>query len=213
MSSPPDKLLRRALIVEDQTTFRELLAELVGSTGRYQVEACATCAEGKASLENQRYALVVLDLMLPDAHGFTLLPLVHGARVLVLTSQARANVVKEAVERGAHAVVTKGARLSELREAIDRLSHGGTYFSTESTRLIAEAARSPERDQTLTERQLEILRAVASGLSSKEIASQLSLSEKTVANHRARIMDRLGIHDVASLTRHAVALGLIEPES
>jgi DNA-binding NarL/FixJ family response regulator len=210
---PPHKTSRRALVVEDQTTFRELLAELIETDGTYQVDTCPTCGEAQALLERQRYDLVVLDLMLPDAHGFSLMPLIRanpGARVLVLTAQARANVVKDAVARGAHGVVTKSARLSELREAIDRLSHGGVFYSSESTRLIEAAALEPERDQPLTGRQLEILRAVASGLSTKEIASILSLSEKTVANHRARIMQRLGMHDVASLTRHAVALGLID---
>lgn len=208
-----EKAPQQALVVEDQTTFRELLAELIRASGPYQVTTAATCAEGRVLLEQQRYELVVLDLMLPDAHGFTLLPWVRDARVLVLTAQARGHVVKDALSRGAHGVVTKGARLSELRTAIDRLMHGGSYCSEESTQLMADAALAPERDGRLTARQLEILRAVASGLSSKEIAQQLSLSEKTVANHRARIMERLGLHDVASLTRHAVALGLIEPDA
>ena len=214
MSTPPRKASRRALVVEDQTTFRELLAELIEADGTYQVDTCPTCEAAQALLEKQRYDLVVLDLMLPDAHGFSLMPLIQaqaqpGARVLVLTAQARANVVKDAMARGAHGVVTKSARLSELREAIDRLSHGGVFYSSESTRLIEEAALEPERDQPLTGRQIEILRAVASGLSTKEIASKLALSEKTVANHRMRIMQRLGMHDIASLTRHAVSLGLI----
>lgn len=208
-----DKAQRRALVVEDQTTFRDLIAELIEANGTYHVDACATCAEGRAQLEAGRYDLVVLDLMLPDGHGLTLLPLVQKARVLVLTAQSKAGVVKDAMERGAHGVVTKGARLSELREAIDRLSHGGIFYSTESTRLLAEAARAPERDQPLTPRQLEILRAVASGMSTKEIASQLDLSEKTVANHRTRIMERLNMHDVASLTRHAISLGLIDSDT
>jgi len=212
VTSLPDKAPRRALIVEDQTTFRELIAELLEATG-YQVQTSATCAEGKQLLEQQRYDLVVLDLMLPDAHGLSLVPLVHKARVLVLTAQSRANVVKDAMDRGAHGVVTKGARLSELREAIDRLSHGGHYYSSESTRLLEEAALAPERDLPLTARQLEILRAVASGLSTKEIAQKLDLSEKTVSNHRARIMQRLNLHDIASLTRHAMSLGLIDSNS
>jgi DNA-binding NarL/FixJ family response regulator len=204
---------RRALIVEDQTTLRELLSELLADEVGYEVEASASGAEARAWLAKGRFDLVLLDLVLPDMHGFELLPQLTsaGSRVLVLTAQARPAVVKDALARGVHAVVTKGAPLRELREAIARVASGGIYYSTETSRLLHEAAVNPERDEQLTERQREVLRGVASGLSTKEIASRLSISEKTVTNHRARIMERLGLHDVASLTRYAVAQGLVDP--
>lgn len=203
---------KRALVVEDQTTFRELLVELLEAAG-FVAHAAATGRDARALLQEGHYPLVLLDLGLPDEHGFQLLSaLPSGTRVVVLTAQARPTVIREATERGAHGVVTKGAPLRELREAIDRVSSGGVYFASETSRLLREASLEPERDERLTERQREILRAVASGQSSKEIAAQLSLSEKTVANHRARIMERLGVHDVAGLTRYAVAQGLIDPK-
>jgi DNA-binding NarL/FixJ family response regulator len=203
---------KQALVVEDQTTFRELLVELLDAAG-FHATAAATGEQARAFLSGQHYQLVLLDLVLPDEHGFQLLGLLpSGTRVVVLTAQARPNVIREATERGVHGVVTKGAPLRELREAIDRVSNGGVYFASETSRLLREANLEPERDERLTERQREILRAVASGKSSKEIAAQLSLSEKTVANHRARIMERLGVHDVAGLTRYAVAQGLIDPK-
>jgi DNA-binding NarL/FixJ family response regulator len=203
---------RRALIVEDQTTLRELLCELLSDEAGYEVESSASGAEARAWLAKGHFDLVLLDLMLPDMHGFELLPQLTGAgtRVLVLTAQARPAVVKDALARGVHAVVTKGAPLRELREAISRVASGGIYYSTETSRLLHEAAVNPERDEQLTERQREVLRGVASGLSTKEIAARLSISEKTVTNHRARIMERLGLHDVASLTRYAVSLGLVD---
>jgi DNA-binding NarL/FixJ family response regulator len=205
---------RHALIVEDQTTLRELLEALLGEREGFLVQTSADGKSALEALERQRFDLVLLDLVLPDMHGFELLSRLakSSARVLVLTAQARPAVVKEALERGAHAVVTKGAPLRELREAIDRVSAGGVYYSSESSALLREAAFTPSRDEQLTERQREILREVASGLSSKEIAVRLSISEKTVSNHRTRIMERLGMHDVASLTRYAVSLGLVDPE-
>lgn len=211
--SEPTRARRRALIVEDQTTLRELLCELVSEEARYEVASSASGAEAKAWLAKGRFDLVLLDLVLPDMHGFDLLPQLAaaGSRVVVLTAQARPAVVKDALARGVHAVVTKGAPLRELREAIDRVSNGGVYYSSETSRLLHEAAVNPERDEQLTERQREVLRGVASGLSTKEIAARLSISEKTVTNHRARIMERLGLHDVASLTRYAVSLGLVDP--
>jgi DNA-binding NarL/FixJ family response regulator len=207
-SSPP-----RALVVEDQKTFRELLGELLAAAG-FTVQEAALGSEARALLASASFELVLLDLMLPDEHGFQLLSQVRpGTRVVVLTAQARPPVIKEATERGAHGVVTKGASLRELREAIDRVAAGGVYFCSETSRLLREASLEPERDEKLTHRQQQILRSVAGGASSKEIAVQLGLSEKTVANHRARIMERLGVHDVASLTRYAIARGLIDSES
>lgn len=213
---PKPEAPKRALIVEDQTTFRELLAELLEASGQYHVEGCATGAEARDKLASGSYDLVLLDLVLPDAHGLELLAKLRAEprapRVIVLTAQARPQVVKDAMQRGAHGVVTKGAPLRELREAIDRVAAGGIYYSSETSKLLREAAVEPRRDSQLTERQREILRHVARGLSSKEIARELDLSEKTVANHRARIMERTGVHDVAGLTRYAVALGLVDAE-
>jgi DNA-binding NarL/FixJ family response regulator len=214
--SQPSRSDRRALVVEDQTTFRELLAELLETRG-YAVETCATGEDARAQLARTPFHLLLLDLVLPDGHGLELLSELGGAgrllgkpRIVVLTAHARPAVVKDALARGAHAVVTKGAPLRELRDAIERVAAGGVYYSSETSMLLREAAVQPERDERLTDRQREILRHVARGMSSKEIGNLLGLSEKTVANHRARIMERLGVHDVAGLTRHAILLGLVD---
>lgn len=222
MPKPMQGQERRALIVEDQTTFRELLAELLELSAGYVVDTCGTGEEARALLASGDYDIVLLDLVLPDGHGFELLQQLRDAparvrqkapRIVVLTAHARPAVVRDAMERGAHAVVTKGAPLRELREAIERVAMGGIYYSSETSRLLREAATAPERDEQLTERQREILRLVAQGQSTKEIASALGLSEKTVANHRARIMERIGVHDVAGLTRYAITLGLVDPDA
>lgn len=207
---------RKALIVEDQTTFRELLSEVLSAGGRYQVTACATGAEARAQLQRERFDLVVLDLVLPDVHGMELLNELkfhRTLRTLVLTAHSRPAVVKSAIEAGAHGVVTKGAPLSELKLAIERVMAGGAYYCSETSRLLHASAAAPERNEKLTARQLQILRAVAKGQTTREIADDLELSEKTVSNHRARIMERTGARDVASLTRYAVARGLIDPVS
>jgi DNA-binding NarL/FixJ family response regulator len=205
--------VKRALIVEDQTTLRELLSELLSAS--HEVEAVATGESARALLKSSVFDLVLLDLVLPDAHGLELLSelrmLPRRPRALILTAHAKASVVRDAMARGARAVLSKGAPLRELREAIEQVSAGGFYYCSETTRLLAEAVTEPERASQLTDRQRQILRAVASGMSSKEIASSLSLSEKTVANHRARIMERLDVHDVAGLTRYAMSLGLVDP--
>jgi DNA-binding NarL/FixJ family response regulator len=195
---------------------RELLVELLESAGAYTAEACGTGSEARERLALGHWDLVLLDLVLPDLHGLDLLRELKSRsrppRVVVLTAHSRPVVVKDAMELGAHAVVTKGAPLRELRDAIDRVSAGGIFYCSETSRLLREAATTPERDERLTQRQREIVRLVASGKSTKEIASELELSEKTVTNHRARLMERLGVHDIAGLTRYAIAAGLVDPD-
>jgi DNA-binding NarL/FixJ family response regulator len=207
---------RRALIVEDQTTFRELLSEVLHGSGNYEVTTCATGAEARAALQRARFNLVLLDLVLPDVHGLELLHslrLNRSLRVVVLTAHSRPAVVKSVIEAGAHGVLTKGAPLRELREAIDRVMSGGVFYCTETSRLLHQSTAVPEQTERLTSRQLQILRAVAQGKTTREIAESFELSEKTVSNHRANIMERVGVRDVASLTRYAVARGLIDPVS
>jgi DNA-binding NarL/FixJ family response regulator len=213
-----NSVTKRALIIEDQTTLRELLSELLASS--YEVVSCATGSEARALLGRERFDLVLLDLVLPDAHGLELLselraarPATRRPRTLILTGHAKPAVVRDAIERGAHAVISKGAPLRELREAIDRVSGGGFYYCSEISKLLQEATAAPPTAHKLTDRQRQILRSVASGMSSKEIAAALSLSEKTVQNHRARIMEKLDVHDVAGLTRYALSLGLVDPTS
>src|SRR5262245_26285328 len=97
----------RAIIVEDQTTFRELLAELLETNDGYTVSTGATLSEARELLRTERFDLIVLDLVLPDAHGLDLLSelraLPRPPRVVVLTAHSRPNIVKEAMRRGAHA--------------------------------------------------------------------------------------------------------------
>jgi DNA-binding NarL/FixJ family response regulator len=207
---------RIALVVEDQTTLRELLSELLEATLKLHVITASTGAEARAVLARGVVDLLLTDLVLPDDHGLDLLKLAKSLprppRAVVLTAHARPHVVREVSEAGAHAVITKGAPLRELREGIERVLGGGVYYCTETMGLLRDSMLAPERTEQLTVRQREIVRAVARGQSTKEIASDLGLSEKTVANHRTRIMERLGVHDVAALTRYAVAQGLVDPE-
>jgi DNA-binding NarL/FixJ family response regulator len=99
----------------------------------------------------------------------------------------------------------------ELEHAIRSVMRGLSYFSSAVSRRLAEPAE-PQPDQLLTARQLEILKLLARGLGSKEIAFRLGLSSKTVDVHRARIMERLGVGDLANLTLYAVRKGIVDPQ-
>jgi DNA-binding NarL/FixJ family response regulator len=159
---------------------------------------------------------VILDAVLPDVSGLDVLAdLVAerpGVRALMVTAHARPELVREALARGARGFVTKGTPLAELREGVARVLGGGRYFCSVTSQLLSEALASPAALGRLTRRQREIVQRVASGQSSKQIAGELGISLKTVANHRLQIRERLGMSDVASWTRYAIEHGLIEPK-
>ena len=189
------------VIVEDQTIFRELLAEVLSAEGFYSI--LGQFSLGVPAIEacqRLRPDVVILEAADP------------ALSVLMVTAHERPALVEEAVRLGAKGFVTKGTPLRELREGIRRVSQRGTYFCSVTSAIIANNLKSPPSDAELSPRQRQIVQLVARGLSSKEIAGELSISVKTVANHRLAIRQRLELHDIASLTRYAIEQGLVEPK-
>ncbi len=208
----------RIVLVEDQTIFRELLAEVLGANPDWSI--VGQFSEGQPALSSCASLspdLVILDAVLPDVAGIEVLTRLLETRprlkVLMVTAHARPALVQQAVAQGARGFVTKGTPLRELREAVRQVLLGGRYFCSETSALMAEALRRPASQSKLTARQREIVRLVANGASSKEIAEELGISLKTVANHRLQIRQRLGLPDIASWTRYAIEQGLVEPKA
>jgi DNA-binding NarL/FixJ family response regulator len=206
----------RVVIVEDQTIFRELLAEVLRADARMSI--VAQYSEGREALERCPEVnpdLVILDVVLPDISGLDvlngLLAWKRNLPVVMVTAHPRPASVRDAVRAGARAFVTKSTPLSELRTAVERALSGGRYFCSVTGPILADALKEPNRDDDLTPRQREVVQLIARGMSSKEIADQLSISHKTVANHRLQIREKLGLTDIASLTRYAIDKGWIEP--
>ncbi len=205
-----------ALVVEDQTILREMLVELLEADGRFaSVASCGSAEQAVEAVASGSFDLAVLDLMLPDGHGLDVLAELRKARPrcrsLVLTSHDRPEVVHAAVKAGARGVVMKGAPLRELRECVDRVLGGGVHHCPVSAALLHDSIGSGTTEEPLSARERQVLQRVASGASTKQIASQLGIREKTVSNHRAAIMKKLGIHDIAGLTRYALRRGLVGP--
>lgn len=216
MNSP--RSASRIVLVEDQTIFRELLAALLRADGRYEV--CAELATGQdvlATCQRVLPDLVILDAVLPDQSGVDVLAALLAwqskLKVLMVTGHARPALVQQAVTLGARGFVTKATPLAELRQAVDRVLAGQRYLCSETSTLLADAVQLGAPGTELTDRQKEIVRMVAQGQSSKQIARSLGIAEKTVNNHRLQIRERLQLHDVASLTRYAIEQGFIEPKA
>jgi two-component system, NarL family, nitrate/nitrite response regulator NarL len=165
-----------------------------------------------ALLESLHPDVVITDIGMPGMDGITALSRIRqrhpDLRVIMLTMDDSAEVIKRAVACGANGYVRKGAPVFELEMALRTVMQTGSYFAAAVAQRLIEPGEPPV-SELLTERQIEILILLAKGRSSKEIAYSLGLSSKTVDVHRTRIMERLGINDVASLALFAVRKGLI----
>jgi DNA-binding NarL/FixJ family response regulator len=144
-------------------------------------------------------------------------------RVIVLSMHKTEEYVVHALQAGASGYLLKDAAASELELAIRAVMKGERYLSAQASQRVADYeerfGRVSVRDgiavharKQLTPREVEVLQLIAEGRTMQEMARVLAISPKTVETHRYRLMDRLNIHHVAGLVRHAVHLGLVEPE-
>ena len=158
--------------------------------------------------------VVMTDISMPRMDGITAIAQIHArhpkVRMLVLSMYDTVDFVKRAVANGACGYLMKDAPPFELEQAVRSVMATGSYFSPAIAQRLLQPSE-PTIDDELTTRQIEILRLIAQGRASKEIAFELGLSPKTVDVHRARIMERLRLNDIASLTLYAVRKGLIKP--
>jgi DNA-binding NarL/FixJ family response regulator len=180
-----------------------------------EVDVVADARSGEellAVLERLKPDLVITDIHMPGMDGLAAIAQIRARHptlpILVLSMYDTADFVQRAVANGANGYLMKHAAPKELQQAVRTVFATGSYFNANVARLLLE--RVEPADDGLTERQKEILVLLAGGMSSKEIAHQLGLSPKTVDVHRARIMERLAVRDVASLTRYAVRRGLVK---
>ncbi len=212
----------RVLLADDHTLVRAGLRSLLQDVEG--VEVVAEAADGREALEliaRHRPDVVLMDIAMPGMNGLeaTLRAAREhpGVRVVILSTHAVEEYVLQALRAGAAGYLLKNADTAELALALKSVHRGETYLSPPvSKHVVADYVRrvgaAPGPLERLTPRQREVLQLVAEGNTTKEIASKLGISVKTVETHRAQLMQQLDIHDVAGLVRCAIRLGLIEPE-
>ncbi len=205
----------RVLLADDHRLVRAGLRALLDAIPNVDVVAEACDGVQAVLLAHQHQPdIALLDISMPKLGGLAALRQLSGAapaaRAVMLSMHDDDAYVTEAIRAGAAGYLIKDCAVEELALALHAVAHGDCYLSPSISRKLAQAFKSGATAvPVLTARQIEILRQVARGASSKEIARVLSLSIKTVETHRAQIMERLGIRDVAGLVRYAVRSGLI----
>jgi DNA-binding NarL/FixJ family response regulator len=210
----PEATRKQVILADDHELVRSGIAGLIELLPGVEVIAEASSGEELVSLlETVTPDLVITDIHMPGIDGLEAVGRIRERHptlpVLVLSMHDTAGFVQRAVASGANGYLMKNAAPSELQHAVETMLATGSYFNARVARMLLEKVDSCADDQ-LTERQVEILSMIASGLSSKEIGCRLGLSPKTVDVHRARIMERLQVRDIASLTRYAVRRGLVK---
>ncbi|MBI4762053.1 MAG: response regulator [Chloroflexota bacterium] len=212
----------RLLLADDHAVLRSGLRLLLTSQNEYEVVGEASSGTETLTLaEELQPDLILLDLSMPALGGLDALPalrkLAPAAKILILTMHDDPQYLRQALKQGASGYVLKKAADSELLSAIKAVLRGEMYVHPSMTRVLLEdmlpASRSAEGEnawETLSEREQEVLKMVALGHTSGEIAEQLNLSAKTVETYRARGMEKLGLRTRAALVKFALQEGLIK---
>jgi DNA-binding NarL/FixJ family response regulator len=213
----------RVLLADDHTLVRAGIRALVESLDG--VTVVAETGDGREALElveRHRPDVLLLDITLPGLNGLEIAERTSrsspSTRIVILSVHANEAYVAQALRAGVAAYLLKDAAATELTLALRAVVRGETYLSPSISKQVVEGfLRNPDLAPGLlaglTARQREILQLVAEGRSTKEIASLLEISVKTVETHRTQLMERLGIHDVPGLVRLAIREGLISPDA
>lgn len=211
----------RVMVVDDHPMWRDAVERDLVAAGLQVVATAATGTEAVARFPAARPQVVVLDLQIPAPNGVevtrTVLSHDPSARVLILSASGEQDDVLEAVKAGATGYLVKSASSAELVEAVRRVAAGDSVFTAGLAGLVlGEFRRLDQEQQTpatppgerLTERETEILKMVAKGLSYRQIADRLVLSHRTVQNHVQNTLRKLQMHNRVQLTRYAIEQGL-----
>lgn len=212
------------LIIDDHPLVREGLISILKSAAEYEVIGQAGNArDGIRMVEDLKPDLVLLDLGLPDKSGLELSREIRqrstSTRILIVSMHSKVDYIVKAFQAGATGYMTKESATERLLQGIARVFNGEYFMDGAVSQTVVEKLmHTPEKEikitdagyETLTQREQEIMVLLAEGDSAKEAAAKLFISPKTVENHRANIMNKLGLHSTLELVRYATRLGLVD---
>jgi DNA-binding NarL/FixJ family response regulator len=209
------------VVADDHKIVREGLVKLLEEREDFTVIGEASDGEEAVQMVLERQPdVVIMDIWMPRLGGIDATRRIgkkgSSAKILVLSMHESRTYVEEVLRAGASGYIVKNSSPADLIQAIDAVCSGASYLSPAITQQVVDAiARpgdsSPSGVSILTDREREVLQLIAEGLSSKEIASMLGVSLKTVDSHRSNLMEKLDIHKVSGLVRFAIRAGLVEP--
>lgn len=205
------------LLADDHLIVRQGLKVLLEREG---FSVVGEASDGRGALQQAqtlRFDIAVLDLTMPLLNGIdagrAIIQACPKAGVILLTMHTEDHYVLEALRAGIKGYVLKSKAAEELVQAIQEVSRGKLYLTPGASETVAQAylAKTELPPEPLSPREREFLQLIAEGKSTKEAAGFLGISVKTAESHRTRIMQKLNIHETASLVRYAIRRGLVPP--
>lgn len=205
----------RILIADDHSVVRQGLRMFLSPDPDLVIVGEAS--DGSQAVEMARELrpdVVLMDLMMPEMDGITATGLIRhelpDTEVIALTSMLEDNTVIGAIRAGAVGYLLKDTEASELIRAIKSAASGQVQLSPKAAARLMREVRAPDNPETLTDREIEVLRLLALGYANKEIASSLTIGEKTVKTHVSNILSKLGVASRTQAALYAVRIGLVE---
>lgn len=213
----------RVLLVEDHALVRAGLRALLERAGDIHVLGeAANGQEGVELTKSLKPDVVIMDIMMPRLNGIQAAEHIQNlklpAKVLLLSMYSEEGLVHQALQSGAKGYVLKTSVSEELLEAVRTVARGETYLSATISSIVMDGAFNPNASQSnnpldnLSPREKEILQLIAEEHTSVEIAQMLFISEKTVEKHRANLMEKLHVRNLAGVVRLAIKHGLIDKD-
>ncbi len=211
------------VLADDHTIVRQGLRALLVTED--DMEVVGEAGTGRQALQLAKELLprvVIMDFAMPSLNGLEATRRITreapSVKVLVLSSYSDDEYVRQLTEAGAAGYLVKQTAAQDLIHAIREVQRGRTYFSPAVAHKLRPPPRAaavrgelpPDRGAQLTSREVEVLQLIAEGRANKQIADELAVSIKTIEKHRQQLMNKLNIHEVAGLTRYAIARGIVE---
>jgi DNA-binding NarL/FixJ family response regulator len=212
------------LIIDDHPLFRAGIKTIIERDSGYEVaEEAGTGRDGLDRAQKIKPDLITVDMSLPDMTGIQLTreiaSVLPNTKIMILSMHSKIDYIAEAFQAGATGYVVKESATDRLLQALASVLNGDYFLdSLISHKVIEKLMDFPIREArikdanygTLTPREQEVMRLIAEGYSSRQVAKKLFISPKTAENHRANIMNKLGLHSTLDLIRYAARLGLID---
>jgi two-component system, NarL family, invasion response regulator UvrY len=210
--------MKRILIVDDHEVVRDGVKRILDKPpGAASFGEASTAAEALELAREQDWDIVLLDLSLSGRDGLEVLKELKQIRprlpVLILSMYSEELFARRALKAGAAGYIAKNSPRAKLAEAVDKVIKGGLYISPGlAEKLVIDLREGTGRPphETLSDREFEVLRLIASGKTVGEIADRLSLSVGTISTYRARVLDKMQMKTNAELTRYAIQNQLVE---
>jgi two-component system response regulator NreC len=207
----------RVVLADDHVLVRQGLKSLLEREGFQVVAEASDGQEAVRHVESLQPEIVVMDISMPILNGLNaareMSRTCPKTKTILLTQHDEGQYVSEALDAGVKGYVLKNQVASDLLLAIRQVSRGQVYLSPGVSRAVMDAyqSKSEKPKNSLTLREKQVLQLIAEGKSTKDIASLLGISVKTAESHRTRLMQKLDIHETASLVRYAVRQGIVQP--